>query len=128
MIRNTFMILKSWICAMAFLLTSNCGSPPSGCPHCSDDLQLPSILPENVPFRTLEMKWSALNGAPTIDDPSLVCEDSFGEVLLNRHLRAGTCNWTQCKILLGTVFGSTANYGLFDDPDLSVGAPGDVVV
>lgn len=126
--RNTYPIIRLWICAMTLLLTSNCGSPPPGCPDCSDDLQLASILPDEVPFRTLEMKWNALNGTPAVDDPSLLCEDTFEEVLLNRHLRAGLCNWTQCKILLGTVFGSTANYGLFDDPDLSVGAPGDVVV
>ncbi|HSI77519.1 MAG TPA: hypothetical protein VK957_16580 [Lunatimonas sp.] len=128
MLRNTFMIIRSWTCAMAILLTSNCAPPAPGCPHCSGDLQLPSILPGNTPFRSLEMKWCALNGAPSIDNPSLVCEDNFEEVLLNRHLRSGTCNWIQCKILLGTVFGPTANYGLFDDPDLSVGAPGDVVV
>lgn len=120
--------LRSCLGMVALLLGSNCGSPPAGCPDCSDDLQLPSILPEEVPFRVLEVKWNALNGAPSIDDPSLLCEENFGEVLLNRHLRAGLCNWTQCKILPGTVFGSTANYGLFDDPDLSVGAAGDVVV
>ncbi|MBD3628177.1 hypothetical protein [Cyclobacterium sp.] len=128
MTRNTYPFIRFWICAMAFLLSSNCDTPPPGCPHCSDDLQLPSILPEEVPFRVLQVKWNALNGAPSIDDPSLLCEESFGEVLLNRHLRAGLCNWTQCKILLGPVIGSTTNFGLFDDPDLSVGEAGDVVV
>jgi hypothetical protein len=85
-------------------------------------------LSEEVPFRTLQVKWNALNGAPSIDDPSLLCEETFGELLQNRHLRAGLCNWTQCKILLGPVIGSTANFGLFDDPDLSAGLAGDVVV
>lgn len=128
MLHKTFTSIRSCLGIVALLLVSNCGSPPPGCPDCSDDLQLPSILPNDVPFRTLEMKWSALNGAPSIDDPSLLCAETFGEMLLNRHLRASLCNWTQCKILLGTVFGPTANYGLFDDPDLSVGAPGDVLV
>ncbi|WP_162342704.1 hypothetical protein [Cyclobacterium salsum] len=127
MTRNTLISLRYCMGAMALLLTTTCGSPPAGCPDCSDDLQLTSILPDDFPFRTLEVKWNALNGTPAIDDPSLLCEDNFEEVLLNRHLRAGLGNWTQCKILLGTVFGSTANYGLFDDPDLSVGAPGDIV-
>ncbi|SHN22914.1 Metallo-peptidase family M12B Reprolysin-like [Cyclobacterium lianum] len=125
---NTYPLIRFWICALTVLLISACDPPPPGCPHCSDDLQLPSILADDIPFRTLEMKWNALNGAPSIDDPSLLCEDSIDEVLLNRHLRAGLCNWTQCKILLGTVFGPTSNYGLFNDPDLSVGAAGDVVV
>ncbi|WP_439481632.1 hypothetical protein [Cyclobacterium plantarum] len=128
MTRNTYPFIRFWICAMAFLLNSTCDTPPPGCPHCSDDLKLPSILPEEVPFRVLQVKWNALNGAPSIDDPSLLCEETFGEVLLNRHLRAGLCNWTQCKILLGPVIGSTAHFGLFDDPDLSAGAAGDVVV
>ncbi|NHE56495.1 zinc metalloprotease [Cyclobacterium plantarum] len=128
MIRNTFWIIRSWICAMAILLTNNCGTPSPGCPHCAEDLQLSSILPGDTPFNSLEMKWCALNGVPSVEDPSLVCEDNVEEVLLNRHLRAGTCNWTQCKILVGTIFGPTANYGLFDDPNLSIGAPGDLVV
>ena len=111
------------------LLFSSCGDNSPGCPFCSDELATESVLPIGTEVLGIEMKWNALQEAPSIADPSLVCEDSFQDVLLRRHIRAGSCIWTpQCKIILGTVIGPTSNYGLFADADLSVGQPGDVVV
>jgi len=105
-------------------LFSSCGDNSPGCPFCSDELATESVLPIGTEVFGIEMKWSALQEAPSIVDPSLVCEDTFQEVLLRRHIRAGSCIWTpQCKVILGTVIGPTSNYGLFADADLSTGHP-----
>lgn len=117
------------ILCVIIILFSSCGDDSDGCPFCSDDLATEVVLPNGTESLIIEMKWSALQEASSIVDPSLVCEDNFQDVLLRRHIRASACVWTpQCKIILGTVVGPTSNYGLFADADVSLGQPGDVVV
>jgi hypothetical protein len=113
-----------------FIFLTSCGQKQPGCPFCTTDLQQASVLPLPAnPLKALQIKWVALSGAPSILDPSTVCENDFKDVLFRRHIRASGCIWTpQCKIILRSVFGPEPNYGIINDPDLSIGEPGDVVI
>jgi len=117
---------------LSFLLIcflSSCGDNSPGCPFCTDELASESVLPIGTEARIIEMKWNALEEAPSVIDPSLVCEDNYQDMLLRRHIRAGSCIWTpQCKVVMGTVFGPIDNYGLFADTDLEFGEPGEVTI
>ncbi len=114
------------IVSISILLVS-CGDPSPECPFCHDEL-VQEIVLEDTELLALRVRWSALEEAATIVDPSLVCEDSHSDALFRRNVRANSCILVpQCKIFLGQI-AVPNNYGLFVDPDLSVGDPGDVVI
>ncbi len=124
---------KNWL--IFFLLTictillSSCGTNQRGCPFCTSDLQEDRVVSPSTPLKGLYMKWVALPGAPSISNPSLVCEDDFKDVLFRRHIRAASCIWIpQCRIALTPAFSPDSNYGIIQDQDLSIGQPGDVVI
>lgn len=112
------------------MILPKCGDNSPGCPFCSEELKPSSTaVPTSAEVKSIQMKWVALAGAPSIDDPSLVCEDNFRDVLFRRHARASACVWTeQCRIVLSSLFGPDPNYDIIPDQDLSIGQPGDVVI
>jgi hypothetical protein len=92
-------------------------------------LQADSIaVPNNAEALAVEMAWVAVQGSPTVEDPSLVCEDNFRDVMWRRHVRANSCIWTkQCRIVLTPVFNANPSYQIIPDPRTTVGEEGDVV-
>jgi len=123
------LVHRTVLLAAVVAALSACGSDEPGCPSCTAELRQPQVLAADIPFLVLHMKWVGLPGAPIIESPAEVCEASFDDALFRRHIRASSCIWApQCRIALRSVFGPEPGYGLIDDPDLSVGEAGDVVI
>lgn len=123
--------LFSIIClGLVALVSGACGGDSSpGCPFCDNDLQADNIaVPESAEALAVEMAWIAVQGSPTVEDPSLVCEDNFKDVLWRRHVRANSCIWTeQCRIVLTPVFQTNPQYQIIPDPSLATGEEGDII-
>ncbi len=110
---------------IAILMLSSCGDPSAGCPFCRDP---EGVVLEDEELMAVRIHWSALDDAASMVDPSIVCEETPSEALFRRNVRATECIWVpQCKIFLGEI-AVPGDYGFFNDPDLSVGNPGDVVI
>lgn len=97
-----------------------------GCPRCMPE---PAVLSSAHPLIEIPMKWCAIAQAPSILDPSLVCESTFKDFLWRRHERASDCVWIpQGRITMRSgAVGGSANFKSFDDLDISIGQPGDIV-
>ena len=122
---------KIYLCLLPLvILLSSCGSNEANCPYCDTELQPVEIaVDEDAPVKAVRMMWMGISGSPSIDDPSRVCEESVQDVMFRRHQRANTCIWTkQCRVILTPVFGADQNYSTMNDPDTSLGEPGDIVI
>ncbi|MCF6262575.1 MAG: hypothetical protein L3J24_03175 [Xanthomonadales bacterium] len=107
------------------LILSSCGDPSANCPFCRDEQD---VGLEGQELMAVRVRWSALEEAAYMIDPSTVCEDTPSDALFRRNIRANSCIFVpQCKIFLGQI-AVPNNYGFFQDTDLSVGIPGDVVI
>lgn len=100
---------------------------------CTADLKAEQVLGDDVPALAVGIRWAGLNGAPSVDDPSLVGEDNFKDMLWRRHERASECIWIpQCRITLRSAMGIQSSDYIriddIDDPAIVDDQPGDVVV
>lgn len=100
---------------------------------CTPDLKAAPVLPADTESRAVGLRWCGIIGAPAVDDPSLVGEDSFKDMLWRRHERAAECIWIpQCRVTLrsaaGIVKDDYQQIPDIDDPLIDDDAPGDVVI
>lgn len=121
--------MKSFYASLFFLITvltiSSCGDPSASCPFCRDEQD---VVLEDEELMAIRIRWSALQEAAYMIDPSTVCEETPSNALFRRNIRANSCVLVpQCKIFLGQI-GVPSNYGFFEDTDISLGEPGDVVI
>lgn len=100
---------------------------------CTPDLKADPVLPAGTEALAVGLRWCGVIGAPAVDDPSLVGETSFKDMLWRRHERASECIWIpQCRITLrsaaGIVKDDYQTIPDIDDPLISDDLPGDVVI
>lgn len=100
---------------------------------CTPDLKADPVVDADLDALAVGLRWCGLIGAPAVDDPSLVGESSFKDMLWRRHERASECIWIpQCRITLrsaaGIVKDDYQQIGDIDDPEIVDDVPGDVVV
>ena len=121
------------VIALGFLL-ANLGYPYGvGCPTATPEPVVLTDPPHALLFAAT--KWCGIAQAPSMANPALACQGDFRTVLWRRHERASDPVWIpQSRITLraGPTWANNMpyfnNYTTLTDPDLTVGAPGDVVV
>jgi hypothetical protein len=99
-----------------------------GCPYGTKE---PPAVPSNKTLLYASMKWCGIAEAPSVSNPSLVCEMDPRSMMLRRHQRASDCIWIpQCRITMrsGAGFVAQNNFKVINDLDTSIGLPGDIVV
>ncbi|WP_299845008.1 hypothetical protein [uncultured Roseovarius sp.] len=106
---------------------------PAEAQACTPDLKADEVLDSDTEALAVGLRWCGLIGAPSVDDPSLVGETSFKDMLWRRHERASECIWIpQCRITLrsaaGVVKDDYQQIADIDDPLLDDDDPGDVVI
>ncbi len=100
---------------------------------CTPELKADPVLPADTEALAVGLRWCGLIGAPAVDDPSLVGEDTFKDMMWRRHERASECIWIpQCRITLrsaaGIVKDDYQTIPDIDDPLVSDDVAGEVVI
>jgi len=60
------------------LAISSCGDPSAGCPFCRDEQE---VVLEDEDLMAVRVRWSALEEAAYMIDPSTVCEETRSDAL-----------------------------------------------
>ena len=115
--------------AMAAIAPANPALPQA----CTPELKAEPVVNSSLDALAVGLRWCGLIGAPAVDDPTLVGETSFKDMLWRRHERASECIWIpQCRITLrsaaGIVKDDYQQIADIDDPLIDDDVPGDVVV
>src|SRR2546425_9388749 len=119
------------ITALFLLLSATAGRAYGpGCPYTNAQ---PPVLAGTNPLLHVSMKWCGLAEAPMMKDPAnIACRPTYKDALWQRHERASDLIWIpQAQLTLRSgAFGFDlhTNFVKMDDPDLTIGLPGDVVI
>ena len=118
---------------LATFLTVPGPNRPAYAQACTPDLKAAEVLDSDTDALAVGLRWCGLIGAPAVDDPTLVGETSFKDMLWRRHERASECIWIpQCRITLrsaaGIVKDDYQQISDIDDPLLDDDTPGDIVI
>jgi len=98
-----------------------------GCPYCTKE---PPVVASNKKLLHASMKWCGIAEAPSVNDPTLVCQMDPRTMMWRRHERASDCIWIpQCRITMrsGAGFVTHNNFKVIPDLDTTTGMPGDIV-